>query len=130
MILVDYKAVSIKIIIWFNTNFLIMNKKYEIFWNNIELLFSSPNKAEWDINEDFDYHTKIFTVTRWVQDLFKLDSEQEIRIQLILHDIIKKLNDKSKVKRLDYLQKLKINKELCWIIDNWEDICLLLPSEY
>jgi hypothetical protein len=107
-----------------------MNKKYEIFWNNIELLFLSPNKDEWNINEDFNYQTKLFTVSRWVQDLFKLDSEQEIKIQLILYDIIKKLNDKSKVKRLDYLQKLKINKELCWIIDNWEDICLLLPSEY
>ncbi len=62
-----------------------MNKKYEIFWNNIELLFSSPNKDEWDINEDFNYHTKIFTVTRWVQDLFILDSEQEIKTQLILY---------------------------------------------
>jgi len=107
-----------------------MNKEYKILWNNIELLFSSPNKSEWDINEDFNYHTKVFTVTKWVQDLFTLNNEKDVKIQLILHDIIKKLNDKSKVKRLDYLQKLKINKELCWIIDNWEDICLLLPSEY
>ena len=107
-----------------------MTLKYELFWNIIELYFSSPSKDEWDINEDFDFQTKLFTVTMWVQNLFKLDSEQELKTQLLLHDIIKKLNDKWKVKRLDYLQKLKINGELCWIIDNWVDICLLLPSEY
>lgn len=107
-----------------------MSYKYKVYWNEIELFFTSPNIDEWNINENFDYEKKIFTITQWVQDLIYINKEYEIKSQILYHSIIKRLKDRAKKERLDYLQKLKINNTNCWIIDNWEDICLMLPSEY
>jgi len=107
-----------------------MSYKYNVYWNEIELFFTSPNEEEGDINEDFDYEKKLFTITLWVQSLINIDEEYELKSQVLYYSIIKKLRDKAEEKRLDYLQKLKINNTNCWIIDNGANICLLLPSEY
>lgn len=117
-------------------------KTLEIWWNNIILQFNTPNIDEWNISEDFDYKNKIFVFTNWVSDLIKTDFLEniispilyEITIENFKHKLITEIIDiiykEAKVRKLDYLQKLKINNTDCWIIDNWEDICLLLPSEY
>jgi len=107
-----------------------MSFKYKIFWNDIELLYLSPDIEDWDINEDFDFEKKIFTITKWIQNLIILNEEKEIKSQILFYSIIKKIRYKAKETRLDYLQKLYINNKLCWLIDNWENICLMLPSEY
>lgn len=108
-----------------------MRKVFELYWNSFELNFSIPSKDEWNISEDFNYNKKAFVVTKLLADDFKIDGEYEfIEIQTILYEIIKKYHQKSKIMRLDYLQKLKINWKVCWLIDNWNDICLMYPSEY
>ena len=38
----------------------------------------------------------------------------------------KEIKDKVKEKILDYLQKLRVNGELYWIIDNLVDICFIV----
>lgn len=107
-----------------------MKNKYHIYWNIIELYFSSPNEEQNYIKEDFDYKSKTFVITNWVNSLLQLESNDIIKQNIIYYNIIRELNDYSKSKDLDYLQKLDINWTRCWIIDNWNDICLMLPSEY
>lgn len=108
-----------------------MREIFELYWNSFELNFSIPSKDEWNISEDFNYNKKAFVVTKLLADNLKIDSEYEfMELQTILYEIIKKYHNKSKTMRLDYLQKLKINWKICWLIDNWNDICLMYPSEY
>lgn len=117
-------------------------KNLEVSWNNIIFQFNSPNIDDWDISENFDYKNKIFVFTKWVHELIKTDFlktivspfNYELTSENFKHKLIAEIIDiiykEAKVKKLDYLQKLSINSVDCWIIDNWEDICLLLPSEY
>ncbi len=117
-------------------------KILEVLWNKIIFQFNSPNIDDWDISENFDYKNKIFVFTQWVQELIKTDFLEDILLQFnhevvsenfkhkLIAEIIDIIYKEAKVKKLDYLQKLSINSVDCWIIDNWEDICLLLPNEY
>lgn len=108
-----------------------MKDIFELYGNHFELNFSIPSKDEWDISEDFNYIKKSFVVTKRLAGDLNIGIEYEfIEIQTILYEIIKKYHKKSKVIRLDYLQKLKINWKICWLIDNWNDICLMYPEEY
>ena len=107
-----------------------MKKDYYIYWNYIELSFLSPEKEDWYIRESFNYREKPFYITLWVNSLLNLIDYIELKQQLIYHNIINKIYEKSKVKDLDYLQKLNINGTKCWIIDNGSNICLMLPDEY
>lgn len=113
-----------------------------IDWNTIIFKFNNPSINEWDISEDFDFHKKPFVCTLWVSEIidtkelknytknidddFLIDSFK----QKIIWEIISTIYERAKYIRLDYLQKLSINSIDCWIIDNWVDICLMLPSEY
>jgi len=111
-------------------------------WNTIKYEFNTPNIDEWNISENFDYESKLFTFTIWVSEIIDLsefkqlssdlifDLVEESLIKKIIRSVIDTLYFKAKEKKLDYLQKIHINWTLCWVIDNWNDICLLLPNEY
>lgn len=110
-------------------------KKEIVIDNNIvSFEFNNPSKEEWNISENFDFINKPFVFTIWVCEIIKTDESdetlKEINIKNIIKQIITIVYEKARVDNLDYLQKLSINNEKCWIIDNWCDICLLLPNEY
>jgi hypothetical protein len=50
--------------------------------------------------------------------------------QIVLWKIFASLFQAAKIQPLDYLQKLRINWEKCWCIDNGEVITLMTPDEY
>jgi hypothetical protein len=101
-----------------------------------------PNVDESNICEDFDFHKKPFVSTIGTFDLIDLSEFEKLSSPLIFRmvreslkkkvigEIINTLYERAKSTRLDYLQKLKINGTECWVIDNGNDICLLLPEEY
>jgi len=119
-----------------------MTNTLEVEWNVISFQFNKPNIDEWNISENFDYKRKPFVYTIWISELIKTEFLKNLVSPLfyeitcenfknkLVSEIIDIVFQKAKSEKLDYLQKLKINNTDCWIIDNWEDICLLLPSEY
>lgn len=110
--------------------------------NKIEFEFNSPSEDEWNISENFDITSKQFSFTVWINNLIDLSDFKELSSKFIYDlvesklkesiasNIIKTIYIKAKETRLDYLQKININWTKCWIIDNWNDICLMLPEEY
>jgi len=125
------KPLVVKYKCYFTTNFLFMAECFELFLNYFELNFSPPRKDEWDISEDFDYHRKPFVITKWVYEEVKIyTSDEDIKKQIIFNRIINTYYEKAKVMKLDYLQKLKVNRDICRLIDNWTDICLMYPTDY
>ena len=102
-----------------------MNDNYNIYWNEIDIKYSSPEN--W-ISEDFDFSKKRFYITKWVENLLFLENENQKRI--IATNIIRKVYKKAKIEILDYFLKIEINWTETWLIDNWYDICLMLPEEY
>jgi len=101
---------------------------------NVDCDFSS--------NVDFDYQKKEFVSTIWVFNLIDTSEFRNIS-SLLVHDFVKDslkkkviweivstIYERAKYLKLDYLQKLSINWISCWCIDNWVDICLMLPDEY
>lgn len=112
--------------------FLHMKLNYNIYWNNIKITITPSNIKYWLIKEDFNYHLKQFVITIWVNNLLKFKSNKyiEVKQQMIYHNLINKVYEKAKIIDLDYLQNIKINWVNCWLLDNWNDICLMLPSDY
>ena len=102
-----------------------MNEKFNIYWNEINIKYSSP---EIWISENFDYINKHFYMTKWINNIFIL--ENEIQKWEIASNIINKIYERAKSEELDFLLKIEINWIETWIIDNWRDICLMLPEEY
>lgn len=104
-----------------------MSEKFSIYWNEIDIKYSSPET--W-ISEDFDFLKKHFYMTLWVEKLFFLEKQNEIQKRVIATNIINKVYEKAKIEELDYFLKIEINWNETWLIDNWNDICLMLPEEY
>lgn len=124
-------------ILFYNEIFMkktIYKKEIVIDNNIVSFEFNNPSKEEWNISENFDFINKPFVFTIWVCEIIKIDeldeTLKEINIKNIIKQIITIVYEKARVDNLDYLQRLSINNEKCWIIDNWCDICLLLPNEY
>lgn len=109
-----------------------MEKEYYIWFNKVKFEFNSPNIEDTQITEDFNYNKKPFVITKGVINLLVLkpNLDEELQLQITFNKIIRKIYETWKLIWLDYLQKLEINWTKCRIIDNWEDICLMLPCEY
>lgn len=104
---------------------------FDLALNYFELNFTPPRAENGNISEDFDYNKKNFVITKWVyEEIAVYTSDSDMIKQNIFQVIIDKYYEKAKVMKLDYLQKLVINREKCWLIDNWEYICLMFPEEY
>ena len=119
-----------------------MTTTLEVEWNIIFFQFNRPNIDEWNISEDFDFHKKTFVCTSWVFEIIDTSEFRNI-LSWLVHDLLKDnlkkrviseiistIYERAKYLKLDYLQKLSINWISCWCIDNWADICLMLPDEY
>lgn len=102
-------------------NKIIQEEKNKTKIPNIVFELNPPEEEDW-ITETFSKEFKFTTL--WVQELLWDYSEEYSRF------IFKTLEEKAKVQPLDYLQKLKINWETVWAIDDWHWVTLLLPSEY
>jgi len=104
-----------------------MNEKFSIYWNEINIQYSSPEN--W-ISEDFDFLKKHFYMTWWVINLLNFQNINEFQKRVIAINIINKVCEKAKIEELDYFLKIELNWTETWLIDNWNDICLMLPEEY
>jgi len=104
-----------------------MNEKFSIYWNEIDIKYSSPET--W-ISEDFNFLKKSFFITCWVEKLLNFQDINKFQKRVIATNIINKVYEKAKIEVLDYFLKIQINWTETWLIDNWNDICLMLPEEY
>ncbi len=110
--------------------------------NTIIFEFNNPSLDEWNISENFDFHSKPFVCTIWISEIIDTSSlknytkntDNDFLIdslkQKVIWEIISTIYERAKYLKLDYLQKLSINWNKCWCIDNGVDICLMLPDEY
>lgn len=118
----------------------VYREEKDIHGNRIQFELNLPSKDEWNISENFNYLSKPFVFTVGVYEIMKTDisnerdteskEQKEESIKTTVGEIISFIHQKAWETRLDYLQRLSINDNKCWIIDNGNDICLLLPSEY
>lgn len=106
--------------------------KHTILWNTIELFFNKQKKEFRSIVPTFNFPEQIFVTTPWVNDILISTTEEEIKLiqQAVFGKIILSIKEKAKTEKLDYLQKVIINSHKCWLIDDGNHICLMLPSEY
>lgn len=103
----------------------------ELLWYKIKLELNKNTENDdkiffkrysWEVSE-----IKWFYATTWILNEIFENDEDKMRVVLIwiVHNLaIKWWNN------LDYLQNAEINWTRIWIIDDWEKITFLLPSEY
>jgi len=106
--------------------------KHTILWNTVELFFNKQKKQFRSIIPTFNFLEQIFVTTPWVNDILISETEEGLKLiqQVVFSEIIMKLKEKAKIEKLDYLQKITINSHKCWLLDDGNSICLMLPSEY
>ncbi len=99
------------------------------FWNIIiKLQFNEPHEETGFLSENFNLSKKQAYATAGISELLNQDSK--IKVQWIIWQIFQEYFETARIQKLDYLQKLTINWEEVWLIDNWEVITLLTKEEY
>ena len=106
--------------------------KHTILGNTVELFFNKQKQEFRNIVPKFDFPTQIFVTTRWVNDILIWENEESLKLiqQMVFSYVITEIKERAKEEKLDYLQKVTINWNKCWLIDDGSHICLMLPSEY
>lgn len=100
-------------------------ESYNIHRNHI--IFALNPQTSY-LAEDFDFRHKGARITPWIEEM--LDIQNEVTLRLFLGNVFVYLRTKAKLQKLDYLQKVYLNKEETWIIDDGGSICWMRISEY
>ena len=100
---------------------------YSIFENTVVFDFNSPAKECGYIAETFDKEHSIYTRT---VESFLAENNAIDLVPFIAGRIVGILHQKARGIPLDYLQKLTVNGELLWCIDDGNSVCLMFPEDY
>lgn len=103
-------------------------EKYTL--SGVTLIFelNAPTAETGYLKEDFDFLQKWVYATDGIQEL--LDISNELALQILLGKVFSYLRTKAKIKKLDYLQKVRVHNIETWLIDDGNTICWMTKSEY
>ena len=101
---------------------------YNTHGNHIIFALNPPTRETSYLSEDFDFRHKGAYITPGIEEM--LDIQNAIVLKLFLGNIFAYLHTKAQLQKLDYLQKVQLNGEETWIIDDGGSICWMRREEY
>lgn len=112
------------------------DNSFEVGHVSVEFDFNAPTLETGRISESFDHLAKGAYATAGAADFIAeagagdglLDGRFVSRF--VIAKIFRTLADRASREPLDYLQKLRVNGEEFWCVDNGDYVTLLLPEEY
>jgi hypothetical protein len=103
-------------------------EKYILSGVTLTFELNAPTSETGYLKEDFDFLTKWWYATEWIQELLSISNE--IALQILLGKVFSYLKTKAKIEKLDYLQKIRVNNIETWLIDDGNTICWMRKEEY
>ena len=100
---------------------------YDIFENTVVFEFNSPTKECGYIAETFSKEHSVYTRT---VESFLCENNAIDLVPFIAGRIVGILHKKAREIPLDYLQKLTVNGQALWCIDDGYAVTLLFPDDY
>jgi hypothetical protein len=92
----------------------------------VKFEFNPPVEETGFLKEGFDSVAKPAYATPGIAEII----ERSTPIQPVVSEIFRIFRERAKHSSLDYLQKLSLDGEKVWCIDDGNSVCLLTPAEY
>jgi hypothetical protein len=96
--------------------------------NHIIFALNPPVRETSYLCEDFNFRNKGASITSWIEEMLAI--EDTTTLQFFLANVFSYLKTKARLQELDYLQKVELNGEETWIIDDGNSICWMRREEY
>ncbi len=101
---------------------------YNTLGNHIIFALNPPTRETSYLSEDFNFKLKRAHITSGIEEM--LDISNEVALRLFLGRVFSYIKNKAQLQKLDYLQKVHLNGEETWIIDDGGSICWMRRDEY